>query len=88
MVRQSRKERDRLKIDMQFQVHTADDDKILHGGKSYGGEYTPGPSMPEKKRITFKDKKVAETSLLPWEHPPMAWIVRRANVCPEICTVD
>ena len=50
---------------MQFQVHTADDDKIPRGGKSYGGEYTPGPSMPEKKRITFKDKKVAETSSLP-----------------------
>ena len=50
---------------MQFQVHTADDDKILCGGKSYGGEYTPGASMPEKRRITFKDKKIAETSLLP-----------------------
>ena len=46
---------------MQFQVHTADDDKILHCGKSYGGEYTPGASMPEKRRITFKDKKIAET---------------------------
>ena len=50
---------------MQFQVHTADDDKIVRGSKSYGGEYTPGPSMPEKKRITFKDKKVAEMSSLP-----------------------
>ena len=65
MVRKSRKEHDRLKIDMQFQVHTVDDDKILHCGKSYGGEYTPGASMPEKRRITFKDKKIAETSLLP-----------------------
>ena len=65
MVRRSRKEHDRLKIDMQFQVHTADDDKILRGGKSYGGEYTPQASMPEKRRITFKDKKIAETSLLP-----------------------
>ena len=61
MVRKMRKDRDRLKIDMQFQVHTADDDKILHCGKSYGGEYTPGASMPEKRRITFKDKKIAET---------------------------
>ena len=65
MVRKSRKERDRLKIDMQFQVHTADDDKILRCGKSYGGEYTPGASMPEKRRITFKDKKIVETSSLP-----------------------
>ena len=65
MVRQSRKERDQLKIDMQFQVHTADDDKILRCGKCYGGEYTPGASMPEKRRITFKDKKIAETSSLP-----------------------
>ena len=65
MVRRSRKEHDRLKIDMQFQVHTADDDKILHCGKSYGGEYTPGTSMPEKRKITFKDKKIVETSSLP-----------------------
>ena len=50
---------------MQFQVHTADDDKFLRCGKSYGGEYTPGASMPEKRRITFKDKKVAESSSLP-----------------------
>ena len=43
MVRKTRKDRncDRLKIDMQFQVHTADDDKLLRCGKSYGGEYTP-----------------------------------------------
>ena len=61
MVRKTRKDRDRLKIDIQFQVHTADDDKILRCGKSYGGEYTPGASMPEKRRITFKDKKIAET---------------------------
>ena len=61
MVRKTRKDRDRLKIDMQFQVHTADDDKILRCGKSYGGEYTPGALMPEKRRITFKDKKIAET---------------------------
>ena len=64
MVRKSRKERDRLKIDMQFQVHTADDDKILRCGKSYGGEYTPGSSMPANRRITFKDKKIAETSFV------------------------
>ena len=50
---------------MQSQVHTADDDKLLHCGKSYGGEYTPGASMPEKRRITFNDKKVVETSSLP-----------------------
>ena len=63
MVRKKGKDRDceQLKIDMQFQVHTADDDKILCCGKSYGGEYTPGASMPEKRRITFKDKKIAET---------------------------
>ena len=42
---------------MQFQVHTADDDKILRYGKSYGGEYTPGASMSEKRRITFKDNR-------------------------------
>ena len=42
-----------------------DDDKLLCCGKSYGGEYTPGASMPEKRRITFKDKKIAETSSLP-----------------------
>ena len=54
MVRRSQKERDQLKIDMQFQVLTADDDKFLRGGKSYGGEYTPGTSMPEKRGITFK----------------------------------
>ena len=65
MVRRSQTECDRLKIDMQFQVHTADDDKILRCGKSYGGEYTPGALMPEKRRITFKDKKIAETSSLP-----------------------
>ena len=41
---------------MQFQVHTADDDKIRRCGKSYGGEYTPGALMPEKRRITFKEK--------------------------------
>ena len=61
MVRKIRKDCDRSKIDMQFQVHTADDDKILRCGKSYGGENTPGASMPEKRRITFKDKKIAET---------------------------
>ena len=65
MVRKKGKDRDRLKIDMQFPVHTADDDKLLRCGKSYGGEYTPGASMPEKRRITFKDKKIAETSSLP-----------------------
>ena len=63
MVRKKGKDRDRerLKIDMQFQVHTADDDKLLRCGKRYGGEYTPGASMPEKRRITFKDRKIAET---------------------------
>ena len=90
--KKTRKDHDRLKIDMQFQVHTADDDKMLRCGKSYGGEYTPGASMPEKRRITFKDKKIAETCLRcrppQWEHPPMAWIVRRANGCLENCIVD
>ena len=65
MGRRSRKERDRLKIDMQFQVHTADDDKILRCGKSYGGEYTPGSSIPANRKITFRDKKISETSSLP-----------------------
>ena len=65
MGRRSRKECDRLKIDMQFQVHTADDDKILHGGKCYGGEDAPGSSIPANRKITFKDKKVSETSSLP-----------------------
>ena len=50
---------------MQFQVHTADDDKILHGGKRYGGEDAPGSSMPANRKITFKDKKISETSSLP-----------------------
>ena len=65
MVRRSRRERDRLKIDMQFQVHTADDDKILHCGKRYGGEDAPGSSMPANRKITFKDKKISEMSSLP-----------------------
>ena len=46
---------------MQFQVYTADDDKLLCCGKRYGGKYTPGASMPEKRRIIFKVKKIAET---------------------------
>ena len=50
---------------MQFQVHTADNDKILCGGKRYGGEDVPGSSMPANRKITFKDKKVSETSSLP-----------------------
>ena len=45
-------------------MHTADDDKILRGGKCYGGEDAPGSLMPANRRITFKDKKVAETSSL------------------------
>ena len=65
MGRRSRREHDRLKIDMQFQVHMADDDKILHGGKRYGGEDAPGSSMPANRKITFKDKKVSEMSSLP-----------------------
>ena len=65
MGRQSRRERDRLKIDMQFQVHMADDDKILCSGKRYAGEDAPGSSMPANRKITFKDKKVSETSSLP-----------------------
>ena len=65
MVRKTRKDRDRLKIDMQFQVHTADDDKMLRCGKRYGGEDAPGSSIPANRRITFKDKKIAETSSLP-----------------------
>ena len=50
---------------MQFQVHTADDDKILRGGKHYGGKDAPGSSMPANRKITFKDKKISETSSLP-----------------------
>ena len=65
MGRWLRRERDRLKIDMQFQVHMADDDKILRGGKHYGGEDAPGSLMPANRKITFKDKKVSETSSLP-----------------------
>ena len=67
MVRKKGKDRDRerLKIDMQFQVHTADDDKMLRCGKRYGGEDAPGSSIPANRKITFKDKKIAETSSLP-----------------------
>ena len=50
---------------MQFQVHTADDDKMLCCGKRYGGEDAPGSSIPANRKITFKDKKIAETSSLP-----------------------
>ena len=50
---------------MQFQVHTADDDKVLCGGRRYGGEDAPGSSIPANRKITFKDKKVSETSSLP-----------------------
>ena len=49
---------------MQFQVHMVDDDKILHSGKHYAGEDAPGPLMPANRKITFKDKKVSETSSL------------------------
>ena len=65
MVRKKGKDCDRLKIDMQFQVHTADDDKMLRCGKRYGGEDAPGSSIPANRMITFKDKKIAETSSLP-----------------------
>ena len=67
MVRKKGKDRDRerLKIDMQFQVHTADDDKLLRCGKRYGGEDAPGSSIPANRKITFKDKKISETSSLP-----------------------
>ena len=67
MVRKKGKDRDceRLKIDMQFQVHTVDDDKLLRCGKRYGGEDAPGSSIPANRKITFKDKKIAETSSLP-----------------------
>ena len=67
MVRKKGKDRDRerLKIDMQFQVHTADDDKLLRCGKRYGGEDAPGSSIPANRKITFKDKKIVETSSLP-----------------------
>ena len=60
MVRKKGKDRDRerLKIDMQFQVHTADDDKLLRCGKRYGGEDAPGSSIPANRKITFKDKKI------------------------------
>ena len=50
---------------MQFQVHTADDGKVLCSGKHYTGDDAPGSSMPANRKITFKDKKVLETSLLP-----------------------
>ena len=65
MRKRLRRERDRLKIDMQFQVHTADDDKVLHSGKHYAGNDAPGSSIPANRKITFKDKKVSETSSLP-----------------------
>ena len=67
MVKRKGKDRDheRLKIDMQFQVHTADDDKLLRCGKRYGGEDAPGSSIPANRKITFKGKKIAETSSLP-----------------------
>ena len=67
MVRKKGKDhdRERLKIDMQFQVHTADDDKMLRCGKRYGGEDASGSSIPANRKITFKDKKIAETSSLP-----------------------
>ena len=44
MVRRKGKDRDRerLKIDMQFQVHTADDDKLLCCGKRYGAKMHQG----------------------------------------------
>ena len=50
---------------MQFQVHMVDDDKILHSGKHYAGDDAPGSSIPANRKITFKDKKVSETSSLP-----------------------
>ena len=67
MVRKKGKDRDRerLKIDMQFQVHTADDDKLLRCGKRYGGKDAPGSLIPTNRKITFKDKKIVETSSLP-----------------------
>ena len=65
MRKQSRREHDRLKIDMQFQVYTADDDKVLHSGKRYAGDDAPGSSILANRKITFKDKKVSETSSLP-----------------------
>ena len=64
MRKQSQRERDRLKIDMQFQVHTVDDDKVLRTGKCYAGDDAPGSSMPANRKIMFKDKKVSETSSL------------------------
>ena len=65
MRKQSQRERDRLKIDMQFQVHMADDDKVLRSGKCYAGDDAPGSSIPANRKITFKNKKVSETSSLP-----------------------
>ena len=50
---------------MQFQVHTADDDKILRSSKRYAGDDAPGSSIPANRKITFKDKKVSEMSSLP-----------------------
>ena len=53
---------------MQFQVHTADDDKMLHSGKRYAGDGPPGALASTNKKITFKDKKVSETFSLPSSH--------------------
>ena len=60
-----RKERDRLKIDMQFQVHTAEDDKMLRSGKRYAEKAAPGNTPPANRKLTFKDHKVKETLSLP-----------------------
>ena len=68
-----------------------DDDKVLCSGKHYAGDNAPGSSMPTNRKITFKDKKVSETSSLPsspvWTSTD-GWIVRRASVCLETCTID
>ena len=57
MRKQSRRERDRLKIDMQFQVHMADDDKLLCSGKCYAGDDAPGSSIPANRKIILRTRK-------------------------------
>ena len=50
-----------MKIDLQFQAHTADDDQVLRGGHEYPTRVT----SPTSRKITFKDKKISETMSLP-----------------------
>ena len=61
MRRRLKREQDRLKIDMQFQVHTADDDQVLRGRRVYPAWV----ASPTSRKIMFKDKKISETASLP-----------------------